>query len=109
MKATFKIWKTNRNLILVFLDNYTLEQLNTIPEGWSNNLFWNLAHCIAVQQLLVYKSSNLEGYVSDEFIAIYKHGTKPTGKTSEEEVSELKVLLISLIEKTESDFNSGKF
>jgi hypothetical protein len=31
------------------------EQLNTIPEGYNNNLIWNIAHIIVVQQMLVYK------------------------------------------------------
>ncbi len=38
MKSTFKIWKTNRNLYLKYFDKYNLEQLNKIPNGFSNNL-----------------------------------------------------------------------
>ena len=38
MQATFKIWETNRKLHLEFLEKYTLEQLNKIPEGFKNNL-----------------------------------------------------------------------
>lgn len=109
MKATFKIWKTNRNLYLDYFDNYTLEQLNCIPDGLSNNLIWNIGHIIVCQQVLIYKSSNVQGYISDELIELYKPGTKPTGKTSEKEVNELKQLLISLIDKTESDFYSDLF
>jgi hypothetical protein len=35
----------------------TLEQLNKIPEGYNNNLIWNIAHVVVVQQMLVYKLS----------------------------------------------------
>ena len=38
MQTTFKIWETNRKLHLAFLEKYTLEQLNKIPEGFKNNL-----------------------------------------------------------------------
>ena len=41
MEATFKIWETSRNIYLKIIENYTLEQLNKIPEGFSNNLVWN--------------------------------------------------------------------
>ncbi|HEY6143618.1 MAG TPA: DinB family protein [Flavobacterium sp.] len=109
METTFKIWRTNRNLYLDFFDKYTLEQLNKIPVGFSNNLIWNIGHIIVCQQVLVYKSSNLQGYLSQELFDLYKPGSKPTGKTSENEVKELKELLISLMVKTETDFYNGEF
>ena len=109
MKTTFKIWRTNRNLYLDFFDKYTVEQLNKIPVGFSNNLIWNIGHIIVAQQGLIYKSSDLQGYVSQELFELYKPGSKPTGKTSENEIKELKELLISLIEKTETDFYKGVF
>lgn len=109
MKTTFKIWRTNRNLYLDFFDKYTVEQLNKIPVGFSNNLIWNIGHIIVAQQILIYNSSNLQGYISQELFELYKPGSKPTGKTSENEIKELKDLLISLIEKTETDFYKGEF
>jgi hypothetical protein len=109
MEITFKIWRTNRNLYLDFFDKYTVEQLNKIPVGFSNNLIWNIGHIIVAQQGLIYKSSDLQGYLSQELFELYKPGTKPTGKTSENEIKELKKLLISLIEKTETDFYKGEF
>ena len=50
MDATFKIWETNRKHYLKLIENYSLEQLNKIPEGFSNNLAWNLGHIIVAQQ-----------------------------------------------------------
>ena len=109
METTFKIWRKNRNFYLDFFEKYSLEQLNKTPVGFSNNLIWNIGHIIVAQQGLIYKSSDLQGYVSQELFDLYKPGTKPTGKTSENEIKELKELLISLIEKTETDFYKGEF
>ena len=109
MDATFKIWETSRKLYLKLLENYSLEQLNKIPEGFSNNLAWNLGHIIVAQQGLVYRLSGLPTYVSDEMTNTYKNGSKPTGTTSQAEIDELKVLLFSLIEKTKEDYANGKF
>ncbi len=109
MESIFKTWKTNRNLYLEYFDKYTMEQLNKIPDGFSNNLIWNIGHIIVAQQALIYKSSNLPGYISKDLFELYKPGTKPTEQTSENEINELKNLLISLIEKTEIDFYNGKF
>jgi len=109
MEAIFNTWKASRRVYLDFFEKYSLEQLNKIPDGFSNNLIWNIGHIIVAQQALIYKGSNLEGYISKELIDRYKPGTKPTGQTSEGEVIELKELLISLIEKTETDFANHKF
>ena len=46
MEATFRIWETSRRIYLKFLENYSLEQLNSIPAGMSNNLIWNMGHVL---------------------------------------------------------------
>jgi len=109
MESAFNIWETSRNLYLDFLEKYTLDQLNKVPEGFSNNLIWNIGHIIVAQQALVYKSSGLPGYVSDELFALYKPGTRPTGTTSQEEVAELRALLTSLVAQTKADYYAGAF
>jgi len=53
MNQTFDITRKSRKLLSQFLEDYTLEQLNAIPEGFSNNLIWNLVHIVVVQQMLV--------------------------------------------------------
>lgn len=109
MDATFKIWETNRKHHLKLIENYSLEQLNKIPEGFSNNLAWNLGHIIVAQQGLVYRLSGLPINVTDEMNEKYRNGSKPTGTTTQAEVDELKVLLFSLLEQTKEDYAAGKF
>lgn len=109
MDATFKIWKTNRKHIAQLIDHYTLEQMNKIPEGFSNNLVWNLGHIIVAQQGLVYRLSGLPINVTDEMNEKYRNGSKPTGTTTQAEVDELKALLFSLLEQTKEDYTAGKF
>ena len=109
METTFKIWETNRQLYLKFLNGYTLEQLNKIPDGFSNNLIWNIGHIIVSQQGLVYRLSGLPSYIDESLIETYKNGSKPTGSATAEEVDQLKNLLISLIDTTKSDYHEGKF
>ncbi|MBP8157242.1 MAG: DinB family protein [Flavobacterium sp.] len=109
MDATFKIWETNRKLYLKLIENYSLEQLNKIPEGFSNNLAWNFGHVIVAQQGLVYRLSGLPINVTDEMNEKYRNGSKPTGTTTQAELEELKVLLFSLLERTKEDYAAGKF
>jgi hypothetical protein len=109
MQTILKAWKTSRKLYLDFFDRYSLDQLNKIPDGFNNNLIWNIGHVIVAQQSLIYRGSNLPMYISDELVNLYKPGTKPTRAITQAEVDELKDLLISLIAKTEEDVQNGIF
>ena len=109
MEALFKTWATNRKIYLSFLEGYSLEQLNKIPEGFNNNLVWNLGHIVVVQQLLVYRGSNQPMAVSMEMVNKYKPGSKPTEPVTQEEVNQIKELMKSLVAKTEEDYKNGIF
>ena len=109
METTFKINETSRKLLLTFLENYSLEKLNAIPEGFSNNIFWNIGHIIVVQQMLVYKLSGLTMMISDEMVETYKRGSKPEHSVTQNEVEEMKVLLFSTLEKTKKDYAENLF
>ncbi|WP_264519972.1 DinB family protein [Flavobacterium sp. N1994] len=109
MDTTFNINQTSRTVISKIVENHTLEQLNTIPEGFSNNLIWNIAHVIVVQQMLVYNLSGLPIMVSDDMVAKYKRGTKPEHSVTQEEVDEIKTLLFATLEQTKKDFANNIF
>ncbi|TDO98413.1 DinB family protein [Flavobacterium sp. 245] len=109
MKSVFEVQKTIREVLLKILDNHSLEQLNKIPEGFSNNLIWNIAHCVASQQVLIYKLSGLPAQISEEFILKYKKGTKPEGDVSQTEVDEIRNLLSATLEQTIKDFEENIF
>lgn len=109
MNALFKTWETSRRNYLRFLEPFTLEQLNTIPEGFNNNIIWNVGHIIVAQQSLIYRLSGLPMQVSDEMFNLYKPGTKPERAITQEEADELKQLLITLCEQTKKDFEKGIF
>lgn len=109
MKSVFEAQKVIREVLLKILDNYSLEQLNKIPQGFNNNIIWNAAHCVAVQQALVYKLSGLHTLVSPEFLHKYSKGAKPEGDVSQQEVDEIKALLSSTWEKTQKDYTDKIF
>ena len=109
MTQTFEITRTSRKIVSQFLDNYSLEQLNKIPEGFSNNLIWNIAHVVVTQQLLVYKLSGLQTMVSDQMIEKYKKGTRPQHNVTQAEVNEIKFLLFTTVEKTKEDYDNSVF
>lgn len=109
MQSTFEISHSSRNVLLNFLENHTLEQLNKVPEGFANNMIWNIGHVVVVQQMLVYKLSGLNMLVSDEMVDKYKKGTRPEASVSQEEIDEIKKLLFSTLEQAKEDFANDIF
>lgn len=109
MGDTFTITRTSRSILAKFLDDYTLEQLNKVPSGFNNNLIWNIAHIVVVQQMLVYNLSGLPMMVSKEMVDAYKRGTKPERDLTQQEVDEIRALLTTTIDQTEKDFAAGIF
>jgi len=101
--------KNPRKLILETLKDYTIEQLNKIPEGFNNNIIWNLGHIIVAQQGICYKRSGLEAVVSEDFFNTYKPGTNPDRFISQEEYEEIKELLTGTLDKMEEDMAAGIF
>ncbi|WP_338813881.1 DinB family protein [Bernardetia sp. Wsw4-3y2] len=103
-----QLLKTTRTNFLNLLNEFSLEQINQIPEGFSNNLVWNFGHLVVTQQLLCYKLSGNEMYISDELINKYRKGSKPEADASQAEVDELKKLAFDLIDKFEKDYSESK-
>lgn len=109
MNQAFEITTQNRKVLASYLENYSLEQLNKVPDGFSNNLIWNIAHIIVVQQLLVYKLSGLPTMISDEMISKYQKGTKPEVDVVQKEVDEIRELLFETVNQTRIDFDNQIF
>ena len=109
MGDTFAITRTSRKILAKFLEDYTLEQLNKVPHGFNNNLIWNIAHIVVVQQMLVYNLSGLTMMVSREMVDAYKRGAKPERDVTQSEVQVIKSLLTETIDQTEKDLKAGIF
>jgi len=109
MKTQFDILKKSRQLTLKAINDLTLDQIHTIPEGFKNNIAWNVAHLVVTQQLLQYKLSGLDCLVPDELIEEHRKGTVPTKTFTEEEFEEVTDLLAGLPDTLEEDFNEGIF
>lgn len=109
MQHPLEITRINRKTMEKFLDNYSIEELNKVPEGFSNNLIWNIAHLVVTQQLLVYKLSGLPMMIDDEMVNKYRKGTKTEGAVTQEEVDKVKGLLFTTLDQTEKDLEAGLF
>ena len=109
MQKQFDTLKKSRILTLKAISNLTIEQLNTIPKGFKNNIAWNVTHLVVTQQLLCYKLSGLECLVSEEMIANFQKGTAPTYTISEIEFEAIKEQFLELPNRLKEDYSKGVF
>ena len=109
MDFAFDTTLKSRKFLKDLLENLTLEQLNKVPEGFNNNIIWNVARTIVIQQLLVYNLSAIPMIISDELVEMYRKGTKVERDVTQAEVDLIKGLLFSTIEKTKEDYENRIF
>lgn len=109
MIEQFNVLRKSRELVLKELEGLSLDKIHKIPEGFKNNIAWNVGHLVVTQQLLHYKLSGLNPLCSDELIDAHRKGTGPTKTFTEEEFEEVKELLIGLPDTLEEDFEAGIF
>ncbi len=109
MNTQFEVLKKSRELVIHLIQGLTKEQLHKIPEGYNNNIAWNVAHLVVTQQLLHYKLSGLSCLVPDDLIDKYRKGTKPTEVFEDEAWEEVLDLLLGLPDTLKEDFEAGVF
>lgn len=84
-----------RQGMIAVLDDLSVEQINEVPQGFNNNLIWNLAHVVACQQEYLYDRAGVETAVNVDFIAKYRGGTAPAEKLDQNAINTIKELALS--------------
>lgn len=107
--SSLKVQLHNRKIFHHYLKHFSLEQLNTIPPGFNNNIIWNIAHTIVTQQLLMYKLSGHPMHIPDKWVDLYAKGTKPEQAVSKKEVSAIDEALFTTYEALERDLEQDLF
>ncbi|WP_116771354.1 DinB family protein [Maribacter litoralis] len=105
----FQVMLQNRRNLHAILTKTSKDKLLKIPQGFNNNVYWNIAHTIITQQLLVYKFSGLQMRVPDNLVDKFKKGTVPDGTASDEEMMVIADFLISTAEWLIEDYETNLF
>jgi len=101
--------KCIRATIIQEIQDLSVDQLNTVPPGFNNNIVWNMGHLVASDQRMFYLRTGQTPIVSADFIAKYQKGTRPDEYIENTEASEIKKLLLHSIEKFELDLKKNMF
>ncbi|MEP7257282.1 MAG: DinB family protein [Flavitalea sp.] len=101
--------KKLRAFVLDAIKDLSTEQLNIIPPGHNNNIIWNLAHMVAVQQAICYLRASLPPVTEQQMVNDYKSGTKPAEPVDEAGIRNIKALMLSSLDKLEEDHDNNLF
>lgn len=108
MNAQFELLKTTRKNIVSLLESCTDDQLVKIAPNYNNSIAWNAAHALVTMQLLCYKLSGNEVSLDNEFVDLYRKGSKASENTIVD-IEKLKEDLLSSSDQLEKDYNNGLF
>ncbi len=104
-----EILRASRTRLLRLIETIDYEILFKIPEGFNNNIIWQIGHCITSQQRHMYMRSGLPMHISKEFMELFKIGSSPYSWKTAPDVNEVKHLLLDTVNQLELDLESRLF
>lgn len=109
MENQLKIIKNHREILLSLIADLNQDQLCEIPNGFNNNIIWNVGHIVVTQQMLTYGLSNLSYQIDKALVDKYRKGSVVVNKVSTEEINQIKALLMTSLDELERDLQLNKF
>lgn len=101
--------KNTRVYLTGLVKDLSVDQLNEIPQNFNNNIAWNLAHLVAVQQGICYTRAGVKTAVDESLITSFRPGTKPEQYMDYEQMEMWKELLLSSLDKLDADYQNKIF
>ena len=109
MNIVAELFVMTRNRMPGLLESVSADDWYTVPDGFSNNLAWNVGHLVFATHALIYARSGLEGHYSMELAKMYGAGTSPADWASKPDSAELLHMLTEQPKQLTTDAASGMF
>lgn len=109
MQHVFKYIIRTRERFLELIEGLTIEQLNTTPEGFNNNIIWNFGHIVVAATGLSYVRTGIQPDMEVPYQKLFGKGTRPVEVINQETINALKQLLLSSITQIKKDAEAGVF
>ncbi len=103
------ILHTNRLKLKEIMEQLPEEKLLHIPTGFSNNILWQIGHCVVSCQRLIYFRSGLPLGISDNYNSNFKIGSDPKKWASTPDIQEVKDSLLSTFNQLQTDLANNIF
>ncbi|MDN3548885.1 DinB family protein [Mucilaginibacter aquaedulcis] len=83
-----------RNRLLDLTKALTTEQYNYIPQGFNNNIIWNIGHLLVFSENLLYERSGLPAPVHTISLVNFNMGRRPDSYINREEIGIIRDLYL---------------
>jgi hypothetical protein len=100
---------SHRKTLVDTVADLPIELINKIPEGFNNNILWNVGHMISVQQLIAYGLSDQEYVVEEAIVMAYRKNTKPEAEITSDGFQSLCNILIESTNSFINDYRDEHF
>jgi len=98
-----------RKKLIDLVQSLSVEQLNTIPKGFNNNIAWHFGHLLVSTEILCYVRSGVMPEKRIEFAEQYKNGSRPETFIPQEEINFITAKMLSSLDDIELDYHNGVF
>lgn len=109
MNKIIEIIKMPRLGLANNIEGLSIDQLNKVPQGFNNNIIWNMGHVVATQQIVCYRRAGVEPIVDATFIDAYAPGSRPDKFVSSEELVRIQELFVTTLEQFEKGLQTDLF
>ncbi len=104
------LFERTRHTIAAEIQDLTDAQLLRVPDGFANNIAWNIGHVIALQQSMIYERSGLPAAVElAEMKQMYWGKTSPADWTETPDPQALLTMFMRHPAQLRADVDAGKF
>ncbi|MEH7443607.1 DinB family protein [Bacillus sp. JJ1122] len=106
-EVLFTQLESYRNYILGVVEQVTAEEADLIPQGFNNNIRWNLGHIYLDQYLWIQAVTKEKAPVTEQFNKWFGYGSSPANFTSQTpSVVELRILLKDQPSKIKEEYRN---
>lgn len=107
MEKQLDILTHTRKNFAALVDSLSLEAINKIPAGFSNNIAWHFCHIVASQQVICYTRAGVQPRLAQEHVDRYRNGTRPEVLIEQGEIDFFKQQSLSLLDELVKDRETG--
>ena len=110
--GTLDAIRKTRASLLAAADGLPAEAWAEVPEGFSNNVLWNVGHVAVTAELLTYGLAGLAGLdlpAPPSAVAAFRKGTSPAEWAAPPALDATRALFLGGPDRLEADLRAGRF
>ena len=101
--------RKTRASLLAAADGLPAEAWAEVPDGFSNNVLWNVGHVAVTAELLTYGLAGLDLPAPPSVVAAFRKGTSPAEWAAPPALDATRALFLGGPDRLEADLRAGRF